>query len=189
MNNNYVSVKELFNDLKLNDSNTKIKIKKQKLYQLEGEINKNSAIIKYIGNSENRPTVVILDFNFKGYICKIISYILNDYDIEYSNKSNNIKMIGLVVEKHKKVILSITLLFITNEHKNNNKKLINYISEKNKECKIHGYYKFELKYNKNNNIIIDDIGKKMDNYIGKNKSIYKLIDFLSNDKIIEILNY
>ena len=205
MDNKFVSLDYLLNSSIIKDdislqpnienninyfNDTKEKEKLNKMYQVIGNKNHGSAIIQYVGNAKERPAIILDEFDFKGYKCKIISYVLADSDIEQANDSCILKMIGLILEKNNNVIVCITLSFYTFNHKKDKKKIEEYISELQDNKLINGFFRFDIKYvGENNKIKTEIIGDIMHNYVGKTNSIYKLLELLSNDKLISILEY
>lgn len=160
------------------DKNTNIK-----LYQLQAFMDESYGIIKFIGFSADniRHTYIIHEFKFKQHNCKIVTYVLSDIDIEHANNMCELKMISLLVMDKDSycVKCAITLSFYTFVHKKEKKHLFDYITNDN-DIKLDGFYQYNLLDCYGNKEKIGDI---MPKFLGKTKSIYGLVNILSNAKL------
>ena len=161
----------------------------QNLYQIRGNTDKSSAIIKYIGKNHERPAIKVLEFKFKKYFCEIMSYLLSDVDINLAEDKCCFKMLGLLIRNKKKhVVCAVTMSFYTFIHKKDKKSIMNYITQKDEIDKIDkdipGFFGFEMKWLNSDKILKEErIGNLLEKFPGKNKSIYTLVNFLSDTKL------
>lgn len=162
---------------------------KANIYQICGINEKPEAIIKYIGISKKRPTIKIHEFTFKRCKCEIVSYLLSDPDIKLADDRCTLKMLGMIITcnkgiKKNKVIAAITFSFHTFVHKRDKKSILDYVTFGETKKYLTGFFGYELKYVDEFGIINEKrIGEITQVFPGKTKCVYKLVDFLSDDKL------
>lgn len=193
MNEEYISLEKLIDttsnieNIKIDNikiDNIKIDNTLVNLYQIQGTQGKAGGIIKYIGKDTTGLVIIIHRFKFKKYLCKIISYILSDVDINIANDKCMFKILGLLIECDGEVVAVIILSFYTFTHKKEKSNITNYISNSNNII-LPGFYGYELKHKNIENIEESEmIGNTFKLFPGRTKSIYNLIDLLSNDKLL-----
>lgn len=164
----------------------------QELYQIVGINDNNKAYIMHIGYGEKRPKILLKEFKFKNYNCKIISYILNKFDLEESTKTNSLKMVSLIMYKDDKSIIELTdqkenlqpILSISIRYdiiNSNNKSLLDLVSRNNINIETYGTFSVYLKkYKSEENIKLYSFEK----YFGNNNLIEKLVKFLTHKELI-----
>jgi hypothetical protein len=91
------------------------------MYQLQGIENTSKAIIKHVGKCKVRPTMKLLDFQFKNHTCQVVAYVLNDADIELANTKFFMNIISIHIIKDGVTKGIISLEFHTHEHVKKNK--------------------------------------------------------------------
>jgi hypothetical protein len=155
----------------------------QKIYQSQGIINTNKNIFKYVGTAKERPTVSIYKFNYDKYKCEIMSYLLSETDLEEVNKDCYFRLIGIVIKNKDNIVGVLNLVFYTVAHKINKKNIAEYL-----EQEIDGIYAIDYHYlDQDSNLKVERI-KILDNFLGKTKSIYELLECISSEKLIKLIN-
>lgn len=155
----------------------------EKIYQIQCKKNNPNAIIKKICDNAIRQIIVLHEFKFNNFICRIVSYLLSDVDIKEANDVCSFKIIGLLLINNNKVIGSLTMSFYTFIHKKEKKDIFDYIS-KDVDIPLPGFFAFDLKYFYKGSKKSERIGDILEKFPGKTQSIYSLINLLSNDKIL-----
>lgn len=183
-NDDYINFNDIMSDITFDEPDFEPESKKEKLYQVQGQNNEPNAILQFIGyNPHNdRPCYVLQEFDFNKHKCKIVTYVLSESDIEFANKSCELKMLSLLITKKDSVKAAITLSFYCFEHLKNKKQINEYISFDNNPIKINGFFQFNLVTDGNK----EKIGQIIDVYKGTSKSIYTLIELLSDEKLKKI---
>lgn len=143
------------------------------LYQVQGILNTNKCIIRYIGhpsiNNANKY-VVLKEFSFFDYDCMILSHLLSQDDI-INNHDKQYKMLSISMSKNSATEKIISFVF---ESKDN-------ISIDSVGKEIEGVYKY-IYVSSNDKKILKPI---VNRYQGNDKIIYELINKLS---VVHILN-
>jgi hypothetical protein len=138
-----------------------------RLYQVQN-VKDNGVTIKYLGNNDVVPTIAIYRFNFKKYICEVVSYILTDVDIS----RKDLRMLGLRVKLNENIVATITMKFNRENH----------LYEDDQNI-LSWFYSYELEYRENGQERREQIGEAFTNFPGRTKSVYDLIELLSDDKL------
>lgn len=165
-----------------NENNKSESIPFEQLYQIQGMKDKQGAFIKFIGQNSVRPLILILEFTFKKYECQIVSYILSNIDIKVVNDECGLKMLGLLIKYKDQVVAVITMSFFTFMHKWEGKDIMDFISYDN-NILLSGFYAFDLKYYDKDIKKTEKIGSIFELFPGKTKSLYELINLLSDEKL------
>ena len=177
----YINLDELLSKSNIDKSNID-KLNLEKLYQIQGIKNNKGAIIKYIGERDQRPVILINEFKFKKYHCQIVSYLLSDVDIKFANDNCCLKMLGMLIKDNNNIIAAITMNFNTFLHKVENINIEKYIQYDDNTINIPGFFSYDLKYYVDNNEKIERI-ECFEIFPGNNRCIYNLINLLSNEKL------
>lgn len=185
--NQYISLDELIKSKENNNKNNiyvdqedeEIIQNSQELYQIIGIKDSNKAYITHVGFGNSRPKVLLKDFFFKGYNCKIISYLLNKKDLEQSIQTKNLKMIAMIILKKDNPVASISIEYKTDDN------IIESISSIQKKIETKGKFIVYLKKNNSEEDIILHIFEK---YPGNNNMVEKLVKFLTHKEMICIYN-
>lgn len=157
MSENYISINKLIE----RDFNMTC------VYQLQSCKNDTHIQIINVGQFHTIPLVPILKFNFKDYLCEMISYVVSEDDI--INK-NNIKMIGFLIQNNKNIIVASLDLMFSPHIKLSNLNNIN---------KIDGKFEIILSRSNNNTLVI----KTLSEFPGREESVHLLTDTLLEDVI------
>lgn len=178
--NEYITFEELIKNNNITTINNLLieeNINLYKLYQFVGIKDTNNGYINHIGNGNYRPKVLLNNFTFLKYNCKIINYLLNEKDLEYSIKNKIIKMVGLMIyNKDNKLMVIISYEF----RYYNDYTITDFLNKK----ELNGEFIINLKReNKKDKII-----HIFDNYSGNNNIVEKLVKFLTHDELISICN-
>lgn len=151
------------------------------LYQLQGITGTNTAVIKYIGNSDKRPTILLHKFKFDGYLCTINSLVYDNSDIEEINETCCLKMMTMTLNKKNSIRAVVTIEFHTFDHVKAKKHISEYIS-RNDDIPLSGFYCVYLK-----RYINGEIKKiKLDmlqQSIERNNIVYMLPKYLSHEEL------
>jgi len=165
----------------------------ENLYQVTGTTGSDLVNLRYLGKHIHRPIMILDEFSFGKHHIKILSYLLSDADLNDANEKCMLKMIGILIKKSKydkDPILAITMSFYTFVHKKDKKNISDYVSTCSNENKLKGFFGYELIYCTNaGEIKHERIGKLLDVYPGRTKSIYNLIEFLSHEKVVSLVNF
>lgn len=172
--------------------------KKNKIYQVQSDKNKNTINLVYLGKYDSVPIKNILSINHPKYEnikCDMMSYTLSKEEI--NNSSKYLKMIGFLLSIDNNIIASVDYVFCPNKQiKLGKKKMINQItttdnnikeslnSNLNKNSQIFGSFKIVL-FKKENTHNIEIIIKEYTEYIGREESIYILTSVLLEENVIE----
>jgi hypothetical protein len=148
-----------------------------KLYQVQGIVDTNRAIIKYVGDCVDRPGINLGSFQFKNHVCKFVSYLLSDIDIEEATNNSYMNMISIQITKDDNIMGIISLEFHTFEHLREKKTIREMM---NKE--ISGLFAIFFKTSNGDKINKTYIGE-LKEFPEKRNLIYKLINFLSHKKV------
>ena len=159
------------------DNNNEDEQIEQKLFQVLGIKDTDKAYVAHIGFGIHRPKILLKEFNFQGYNCKIVSYVLNNKDIEESNKSKNLKMIGLLFTKNNIVKAAVSIELKTSND------IINSISDNTIKKELDGEYIVYFRKNENDEGMVLHV---FETYPGNNNMVEKLIKFLTHEQILSM---
>lgn len=141
----------------------------QNLYQIQGIKDTNRAVIRLVAYGDKRPQILLKEFMFKNYNCKIISYLLNTKDTNKSNNTNY-KMISLIISIKNEPMYSISIEFNTLDK-----------IDLTRNIELNGKFLVYLeKKDVNKNIILHEFDK----YPGNNNMVEKLIKFLLHEELL-----
>lgn len=187
--NQYISFENLLSNKELNKEMTEQEAKilldqervgkeLQKLYQIVGVYQENKAFIRHVGVGDKRPLILLKNFKFINYDCKIVSYILNKYDIEKSIKNNTFKMVELAVYNESDLFFSISFDY---EVCKIGKNILETLLYKD-EIETEGTFIINLNKKDNTKILL----YKFDKFPGNNNIIEKLVKSLQHKEILYI---
>lgn len=143
-----------------------------KLYQITSEKGSICANIKYIDKYKYIPTFVIFKYEIDNYDCTLTSYLVSDDEITYKQ---HLRMIGFVIEDNNVQIGEINFVFIPDTD----------IDLNTDNIKINGHFEIHALSEKTKKV---DIIKYINEYIGKEESIYTLSEVLINYDITKFKN-
>jgi hypothetical protein len=151
------------------------------IYQVQPVFLSNKSIIKSIGTSVVRPSILIKKFKFKGYHCELVSLVLNEDDLITCNKQCFLPVISLIFTKKNSTRFTLSLEFHTFEHikqKKEIKKLIN--------TELDGFFAVYLKYYKNQKLIKEKL-EIINNICNKQNLSYLLIKYISHEQVKKMI--
>lgn len=166
-----------FNQTDMNQNNQN---QSEKIYQVQGNNNKSTCNLIYLGKHDTSKLSIqnILTFQhpkYKEIKCEMLGYTMEANEI---TKSNYLKLIGFLLSIDDKIICSCDYVFYPNDNT-----LLNILPSNNID-NINGTFKIILFYKKNEKYYHDVI-KEYTEYNGKEESIYILATVLLEENVIE----
>ena len=168
-----------FDDKNTNNKNENIEA--GKIYQFQPVTNTNSVTIKQVGYGYSRPTVLLYKTKFKGYLCKLVSFVMTDADIKQAEENCCVPVMSLLFDKKNSTQFVLTLEFHTFDHKKSKTSLFNYINGT-----LSGFYGVYLKKYKDGKLIKTqlDIIKTM---CDKANMAYLLLKYISDERVKNLI--
>lgn len=188
--NEFISINKMMSrDIETNSTDKKLGqsqeiSQKSKIYQIEGNKNKSTCNLIYLGEHDTTNISIqnILTFKHPEYDeikCEMVGHIIDANEITDSIKSKYLKLIGFLLSIDNKIICSCDYVFCPK-----NTALLNLDTLfDNKIENVDGTFKIILFYKKNEKYYYDII-KEYTEYHGKEESIYILTTALLEENVI-----